>query len=199
MKKLLIVLPLLAIILFTTGFSTCAKSEEPKKTTISDDTSGIKWLTFEQAIEAQKKNPKKILMDAYTDWCGPCKMLDAQTFRNPDVVKYVNENFYAVKFDAEGNESINFKGKTYKNPNYDPAKDKSRNSAHELAIHFRVQAYPTVIFLDEEANVITPLRGFMNAQQLELFLKLFASNDYKNVKTETDWANYQKNFKSTFK
>ena len=36
----------------------------------------INWVTFEEALELQKKNPKKIMMDVYTNWCGPCKMLD---------------------------------------------------------------------------------------------------------------------------
>ncbi len=60
----------------------------------------VKWVTFEEALKLQKKKPKKIFMDVYTDWCGPCKMLDKQTFQNADVVKYLNENYYAVKFNA---------------------------------------------------------------------------------------------------
>ena len=62
----------------------------------------INWVTLEKAIELQKKTPKKIMMDVYTSWCGPCKMLDKNTFQNADVVKYVNANYYAVKFNAEG-------------------------------------------------------------------------------------------------
>jgi len=79
------------------------------------------------------------------------------------------------------------------------AKDKSRNSGHQLAGLFQVQAYPTILFLDEQTNVLAPVKGFMNAQQLELYLKLFATNDYKNVKTAEQWTTYQKNFKTTFK
>ena len=41
-------------------------------------------------------------MDIYTDWCGPCKLMDKNTFQNPDVAQYLNNNFYAVKFNAEG-------------------------------------------------------------------------------------------------
>ena len=66
----------------------------------------IQWMTLAEAIEAQKVNPKKIFMDVYTDWCGPCKLLDKNTFQNPDVSKYISEHFYAVKFNAEGQEEI---------------------------------------------------------------------------------------------
>ena len=81
-------------------------------------------MSMNQALEAQKKEPKKIFMDAYTVWCGPCKMLDKNTFSNSDVIEYVNENYYPVKFNAEGNEEINFKGQVFKNPQYDPEKKK---------------------------------------------------------------------------
>ena len=57
-------------------------------------------------------NPKKIFIDAYTVWCAPCKMLDKNTFANKDVANYINKNYYAVKFNAEGNETIKFDGKT---------------------------------------------------------------------------------------
>ena len=57
----------------------------------------IKWMTFDQAIAAQKKKPKKIFIDVYTNWCGPCKMLANNTFKNKDLVNYVNDNYYAVK------------------------------------------------------------------------------------------------------
>ncbi|HCY80556.1 MAG TPA: thioredoxin family protein, partial [Xanthomarina gelatinilytica] len=74
------------------------------------------WVTLEEAVALQKKNPKKIMIDAYTNWCGPCKMLDKNTFKNKDVADYVNKHYYAVKFNAEGNETINFKGNTFTNP-----------------------------------------------------------------------------------
>jgi thioredoxin-related protein len=191
MKKILL---LALVVMIGASFTQIDKKEK-----VTDQAATINWMTLEQAVAAQKKKPKKIMMDAYTDWCSPCKMLDANTFKNADVVKYVNANFYAVKFDAEGNESINFKGKTYTNPNYDPAKDKQRNSAHQLATYFKVSAYPTILFLDEEANTLSPVKGYMTPQQLEVYLTLFATNDYKEVKTTEEWTEYQKNFKYTFK
>ena len=62
----------------------------------------IKWMSMGEALKAQKINPKKIIMDVYTKWCGPCRLLDKKTFGNPDVSRYISQNFYAVKFNAEG-------------------------------------------------------------------------------------------------
>lgn len=157
----------------------------------------INWMTLEEAVTAQQTSPKKIFMDAYTVWCGPCKMLDKNTFHNKDVVNYINENYYAVKFNAEGNEVINFKGNTFTNPNFDANKT-GRNSSHELSGYLGVRAYPTMIFLDEETNLITPLTGYKTPQQLELYLKLFKTDDYKQLTKEDDWVNYQTNFKYEF-
>lgn len=157
----------------------------------------IKWMSLEEAVEAQKTTPKKIFMDAYTVWCGPCKMLDKNTFKNKDVAKYVNDNFYAVKFNAEGNETINFKGNTFTNPDFKPNTN-GRNSSHQLSQYFSIRAYPTLVFLDEEANFIGPIPGYKTPQQLEFFLKLFKTDDYKNLKTQEDFAEYSSSFKYEF-
>ena len=158
----------------------------------------INWMSLDKALAMQQKEPKKIMMDAYTNWCGPCKMLDKNTFHNPDVVDYVNKNFYAVKFNAEGNEEITYKGTTYSNPNYDPALADRRNSPHDLARYLRVTAYPTIVFMDESGNVITPIVGYQKPTQLELYLKLFKTDDYKNITTQEQFNDYYKNFKPEF-
>lgn len=102
---------ILFTLLFLIGFSTVNAQE-------------INWVTLNEALELQKENPKKIMMDVYTVWCGPCKLLDQKTFSNKDLISFVNENYYAVKFNGEGNETVNYKGDTFKNPNYDKSKAK---------------------------------------------------------------------------
>lgn len=158
----------------------------------------INWVTLEQAVELQKKKPKKIMIDAYTNWCGPCKMLDKNTFQNKDVADYVNKNYYAVKFNAEGNETINFKGNTFDNPGYNPANANRRNSPHELAAYFSVRSYPTILFLDENGEFLSPVIGYKTPQQLELYLKLFYNNEQVNMKTQEDFSNYYNSFKPEF-
>jgi len=150
----------------------------------------INWMSMNEALEAQKKEPRKIFVDAYTTWCGPCKLLDKNTFGNKDVANYINKHYYAVKFNAEGNEVVKYNDKVFKNPNYQPDK-KGRNSVHEFALAMGVNAYPTMVFFDEKGKFLSP-------QKLEIFLKVFASNDYKNVTTEEDWKAYQENFESKF-
>ncbi len=158
----------------------------------------INWVSFEEAIALQKKAPKKIMMDVYTNWCGPCKMLDRNTFHNTDVVNYVNEHFYAVKFNAEGNETVSYDGKTFTNPGYKPELANRRNGVHELSRYFQVQAYPTVVFLDEDGKIIAPIKGYQTPPQLELYLKLFKSDDYKEIDTQEKFNTYYRAFKPEF-
>lgn len=157
----------------------------------------INWMSMNEALEAQKKEPKKIFMDAYTTWCGPCKMLDKNTFTDKNVIDYVNENYYAVKFNAEGEEEIVYKDKDFKNPNFDPER-KGRNSTHQFAAALRVTGYPSLVFFDEDANLITPIPGYRTPEQLELYLKLFAKNDYKKLTSQEAFKEYEENFEGSF-
>ncbi|NLP58897.1 thioredoxin fold domain-containing protein [Lutibacter sp. B1] len=166
--------------------------------TLSISAQEINWMTLEEAVIAQNNKPKKIIIDAFTTWCGPCKMLEKNTFQNKDVAEYINKNYYAVKFNAEGNETINFKGNTFTNPNFDPNKT-GRNSPHQLSSYFGVRAYPTIIFLDEEANLLGPIPGYQSPQQLEIFLNLFKDDTYKSVTTKEAWEDYIANFKHEFR
>lgn len=157
----------------------------------------INWMSMNEALAAQAKKPKKIMVDVYTEWCGPCKMMDKRTFRNDALIEYVNENFYAVKFNAEGNETVNFKGNVFKNPGYEAGKS-GRNSTHVFAQVLNIRGYPTLVFFDEKGSLIAPLVGYRTAEQLEIHLKMFASDDYKNIKTTDDWKAYRDKFEGVF-
>lgn len=181
MKKLL-------LFIATIGFTFTGIAQEGK----------INWMSFEDALAAQTKEPKKIMIDMYTTWCGPCRLLDKNTFQHNGVAEYVNKHYYAVKFNAEGDGDIEFKDQTFSNPNYNASR-KGRNSQHQLASVFGVTAYPTIIFLDENANLLLPVKGYHKPKQFELYLKVFATNAYKNIASKEDFATYQKEFKSEFK
>ena len=158
----------------------------------------IQWMSMNEALAAQKKQPKKIFMDAYTLWCGPCKMLDKNTFTNPDVIDYINKNFYPVKFNAEGNEEVTYKNKKFSNPGFDENR-KGRNSTHEFTRALKVTGYPSLVFFDEEANLIGPIPGYRTPKQLEIYLKLFSGEDYKQITSQEAWKDYESKFESTFK
>lgn len=74
----------------------------------------IKWLSLEEASKEIKAHPEKpVLINFYTTWCGFCKRLDKETFANAQVSEYVNNNYIAVKFDAETKDMVKFMGIQY--------------------------------------------------------------------------------------
>lgn len=157
----------------------------------------INWLTVEEVEVLQKKEPRKVLMDVYTTWCGPCKMMMRNTFTNKNVIDYVNKHYYAVKFDAESGKDVVFKGNTYTNPSFVPGKQ-GRKSQHQFAQALGVNSYPTIIYMDENMDVIAPIKGYQTPDKIELYLKLFAENIYLEVKSQEDFQEFQANFKPTF-
>ena len=158
----------------------------------------INWVSITEAQELMKKEPRKIMMDVYTKWCGPCKMMMKNTFSNPDLIDYVNTHYYAVKFDAESPDEITFNGKTFKNPNYVPNKA-GRNGVHEFSRFMRVSAYPTIIYIDEDLNMLTGDKGYKTAQQLELLLRFFKEDKHKTVTTQEEFNTYRDSFTPSFK
>jgi thioredoxin-related protein len=159
--------------------------------------SQVNWLSLEEAVLAQEAEPRKIVMDVYTSWCGPCKMMMANTFTNPDVIAYLNQNFYAVKFDAESKDPIRFKGHTFENPNFREGV-RGRNSTHQLSRELRVNAYPTLVYFDEEAELIAPISGYKSPGQLEMYLKFFAQSFSSEVQQE-QWEAFRDNFKPSWR
>lgn len=149
----------------------------------------VEWLTFEEAIVLHKDNPKKLLIDLYTDWCGWCKVMDRETYSNAMLSSYINNNFYPVKFNAEQKESVEFEGHTF---NFIPS---GRRGVHELAAALtRNQlSYPTTVFMDEELRIIQPIAGYLKPQQMEPILNFIGGNHYK----KTPWEEYKKGHKSS--
>ncbi|MBI5917472.1 MAG: DUF255 domain-containing protein [Bacteroidetes bacterium] len=147
----------------------------------------IHWMTWQEMAEKQKKQPRKVVVDVYTEWCGWCKRMDANTFCQPQIAKYVNQNFYAVKFDAEQKGDIVYKDKTYK------FVKNGMRGYHELAAEITRGrlSYPTIVFLDEKIEVIQSIPGYRDALEFETIATYFGKNEH----LRTPWESYQKAYK----
>ena len=138
----------------------------------------INWISWEEAVQLSQTDaqPKKIFVDVYTDWCGWCKKMDKDTFQNPQVSQYMQDNFYMVKMDAEGKDPIQYQGKTFK---FVPS---GRRGYHELAAALLQgkMSYPTVVFLDENFNMLSPVPGYQKVEPFMQIAKYFGDNIYKD-------------------
>jgi len=138
----------------------------------------IKWHTWEEAIKLSESNPKKILIDVYTEWCGWCKRMDKETFTNPEIIEMVNENFYAVKLDAEQKEDILYKDVTFK---FNPAN--GRKGAHELAVSLLEgkMGYPSLVYLDEKQSRISISPGYKAVDMMKQELLFISGEHYVSM------------------
>jgi thioredoxin-related protein len=154
------------------------------KPTATEPTSKITWYTWEQAMELNEKEPRKIFVDVYTDWCGWCKRMDKSTFTDPAVAEYLSKNFYPVKFNAEQKEDITFNGKTMSYVG-----SPGSRGYHELAatlLDGRL-GYPSFVYLNERFERIMISPGYKEPDAIMKELTFAAEEQYKN----TTWEAYK--------
>jgi thioredoxin-related protein/tetratricopeptide (TPR) repeat protein len=95
------------------------------------------WIQIKQQAQAENK---LIFLDAYTSWCGPCKWMEKFTFTDKEVAKFYNTNFINAKFDMEKGE-----GET-------------------LAKIYEVQAFPTLLFINQKGELVYGVTGAKNPE-----------------------------------
>ena len=137
----------------------------------------INWVSWEEAVELNQREPRKIVVDVYTEWCGWCKKMDKATFQNEQVAAYVNENYYAIKFDAEQKEEIRIHDKVYKYVK------SGRKGYHELSRrdHFRPPFISNGSFSRREHEghpAHRRLQGCREVRNDHLLLRRRSSQDY---------------------
>ncbi len=147
----------------------------------------INWMTWDEVIEKSKVDKRKVFIDVYTDWCGWCKKMDKTTFADPNIIALINQDYYAIKFDAEMKQTIVLNGTEYK---YVQA---GRRGYHELAAQLLrgKMSYPSIVFLNEDLELIQPIPGYQNSESLEMIASYFAGDFHET----TPWRKYTRNYK----
>jgi thioredoxin-related protein len=121
----------------------------------------LTWLTIEQ-LDKVDLGDKKVLVDVYTDWCGWCKVMDKKTFTDPQLIEYLNRNFYVVKFNAEQRDPVKFKGNEY---TWQPM---GRNGINALGIELLQgnMGYPSLVYMDSQLRTLKVSPGYKTPEQL---------------------------------
>jgi thioredoxin-related protein len=101
--------------------------------------------SWQEVLQKAKDENKIIFLDAYTTWCGPCKLMSRDVFTDEKVGKFYNTRFINMKMDMEKGEGI------------------------ELAKNFNVKAYPSLLFVNGEGELVHRKAGYHDPEQ---FLEL---------------------------
>lgn len=130
----------------------------------------LKTYSFEEVEQLSNVNPKPIVVFIHTSWCKYCKMMENSTFKNPAVIKELNENFYFISFDAESQKQITFNNHTF---HFKPTG--TNNGIHELATALatigKQVVYPTLTVLDCDNTIQFQQHSYIPTKALLPILK----------------------------
>lgn len=128
-----------ALLLF---FSIGLKANEIESLQFTEVKNQKQW---DEVFRKASENGQLLFVDAYTDWCGYCHKLDKEVYTEASVIGYFEENFVNVKFDAES------------------------EFGYQLADHYAINSYPTLLFLTPEGNLFQRIEGFVPAPALKAY------------------------------
>lgn len=100
----------------------------------------FKDLKFEDALVKADQEGKVVFVDFYTDWCGPCKLLDKTTWRDPNVIEFLNQYTIPLKINAEGKRNISSR--------------------------YHIQAYPSLAYINPDGKLLSMTKGYKTSDVL---------------------------------
>ena len=150
------------LVILVIGISVWSFTSKPK----------VNWLSFEELETALTEEPKKVVIHFYADWCVYCKKMEQAVYTKPEVVEIINKDYYAVKFNAESRDSIQFGGKTFVNRNI----GKKRTAFHQIPELLAGRKdkdleLPATVILDKDFNILKRYYRYIPPQEMLTILK----------------------------
>ena len=132
------------------------------------------------------EDPRKILVELFKEPCSLCETLEETVLSVHNNAKYINEVFYAVRFNVYSDETVRINEKIYKS---------TLSGEHELvrALTNCNASLPMLVFIDEDFKVIQILPGRQDAKKFHYILEYFGENYYNKM----PWSRFMNRRTST--
>ncbi|GAA3928784.1 DUF255 domain-containing protein [Chitinophaga oryziterrae] len=147
----------------------------------AQDIPGVKFEdqgNWQSILAKAKKEKKMVFVDAYTTWCGPCKMMDKETYPNADLGRIMNSRFISIKVQMDSTSQDNAFVRSW----YADAK--------KMLFREKINAFPTVLFYNADGELIHRAIGYKSATDLSTLVS-FASDTSFVKQFEADLAAYK--------
>ncbi|MGE5174858.1 MAG: thioredoxin family protein [Hyphomicrobiales bacterium] len=125
----------------------------------------LEWLTFDAATERAAKEKKHVIVDIYTTWCGWCKVMERQTYADPEVTSYLEKNFVLAKVNGESLNKMHWQGKEL--------------TERQFARVVGVTGYPATYFLKPDAELLGGVAGFIKKPDFMVYARFVGTRWYE--------------------
>ncbi|MGH7680367.1 MAG: thioredoxin family protein [Candidatus Eiseniibacteriota bacterium] len=142
------------------------KADAPTKA----DADKIEWLAFDAAATKAKAQEKHMIVDIYTTWCGWCKVMERETYANPQVVAYLHDNFILAKVNGESSAKLRWKGRDL--------------TERQFAKTVGVNGYPSTYFFKPNAELLGGMSGFLMPPDFMIYAQYVATRYYEKGKIQ---------------
>lgn len=130
----------------------------------------LEWLAFDAATQSAQKQKKHLIVDIYTTWCGWCRIMDRDTYGNPEVAAYLRENFILAKVNGESSAKLHWRGKEL--------------TERQFARAVGVTGYPATYFLKPDADLLGGVGGYIKTPEFLVYARYISTRWYEKGKIQ---------------
>lgn len=137
----------------------------------------VRWHSWDVANEKIVKNDKKYFIYLYFDGCKWCKHMENNTFHSDAIAKFINQNYYAFKLNAESSDKIVIGEKSFTTVRI------GKYDFNELASELTSghMSFPSIVILDENFKKIGIHDGYIDNEKFEMLLSYYTGNYHKTT------------------
>jgi thioredoxin-related protein len=142
----------------------CAHAAEDFGPQTSASTGTVAWKKLDDAMDEGFRTKRPVFVMVHAPWCGYCRKMEATTFRDPAVTKLLATHFVSAKLDGESDNTVRWP-------------PKRAVSEADIAQAFRIQGFPTLLFLRSDRKELARVSSYLPANQMKMLLNAVLAYD----------------------